>query len=501
LTDVIQSPAPPSTPPPATQTIDAPLHEVAFYDEQNERLAAESDPDSKALKALESMPAEDAAKEATKIQRRRRERAGVADPIVERKYAEPLKLDRDDEDATWEGTNTLRQASKDLSFSRLMDRGSALLNAGLSTQDALAVVNAELAQGKPSEQPFTKIGLTREDGSLVNELADHGPLLGLDENVAFKSPKDAARFVGRFRDEVARQQEALLADLEQREVREQQQAEQAAQEVKRADEAKAAEDKRAQERQQAEATRKQLEQQQAALAWEKTATAEERKLVDVYNSWEQWAAKIPELVSYEALQRTQQTNPARYAEIMKHAQRGKQIQTRAVARSRELYEVRLSRAQQAAAQYQAQATAAREQFNKAEDAKFNEALKRELPAFANGKAKAVLREAAREELRALGLTDEQISYEYDWGSLRSAAGQMLLAKAAVGRLAKNARVEMAEGRAPVPPVLKPGVSRPRGAGDIENVRALERQLASSKGNKSLQIARRLTQARRAAGLV
>lgn len=227
MTDALQTPAPaPSTPPPATQTIDAPLHEVAFYDEQNERLAAESDPDSKALKALESMPAEDAAKEATKIQRRRRERAGVADPIVERKYAEPLKLDRDDEDATWEGTNTLRQASKDLSFSRLMDRGSALLNAGLSTQDALAVVNAELAQGKPSEQPLTKIGLANNDGTLVGQINDtDGPILGLDKGVALKNAREAAQAVGNFREVAAQQQQALLADLQQRETVQQQEAE------------------------------------------------------------------------------------------------------------------------------------------------------------------------------------------------------------------------------------------------------------------------------------
>jgi hypothetical protein len=501
MSDVVQAPTP-STPPPAT--VDAPLHEVAQYEQQNERIAAEANPDRKALERLESLPPEEAAKAATRIQRKRREREGVSDPIIERRYAdEPLTLDRDDEDAVWQGTKTLRQASKDLSFSRLMDRGSALLNAGLSSDAAVAVVNAELAtQGKPTEMPFTKVGLVREDGTLVNELADHdGPILGMDENVAFKNPKDAARFVGNYRDAVAAEQQKLLDELNQRQAVEQQAAEQQQLQAAEAEQAKLDEQKRSQEAQQAEATRKQLEQQQAALAWEKTATAEERKLVDVYNSWEQWAAKIPELVSYEALQRSQQTNPARYAEIMKQARRGKEIQARAIARSKELYEVQQARAMQHAAQYQAQTAAARSQFNDAQDARFEEMLKKELPEFSTGDVRRALNKAAKDELRSYGMTDQQIAHEYDHGQLRSAEAQLMLAKAATHRLIREKRIAMASKRAPIPPVLAPGVSRPRGAGDIENVRALERQLAGAKGRKSLDLAQQLTRAKRAAGML
>jgi hypothetical protein len=513
MTNVIQSPAPaPSTPPPATQTIDAPLHEVAFYDEQNERLAAESDPDSKALKALESMPAEDAAKEATKIQRRRRERAGVADPIVERKYAEPLKLDRDNEEATWEGTRTLRQAAKDLSFSRLMDRGQVLLNAGATSDQALGIINAELAQGKPSEMPLTKVRLVREDGTIVDELADHhGPIMGMDESIAFKNPKDAARFAGNYRDELARQQQALLDELQGRELREQQQVEQAAQEAKQAEEARAAEQKRAQQAKEVEAERAKV----AQLQWEQQATDEEKKLVSIYKSWEDWAARTPEMTDFQKLENTRINDPARFNKILAEARRGKEIQARVAARARELFEVTQARATQYAAQYQAQAVAARQKYNDAEDAKFEEWLAKDsdLSAFSQGNARTALSRAAKEHLRGCGLNDVQIGEAFNFGSYRDVSGrwvpldlrsepaQRTLAQAGFQRLVKQNRIDRASKRAPIPPVQGPGVSRPRGAGDMERVRSLQQQLATAKGRKSLELAHEYTRAKRAAGML
>jgi hypothetical protein len=254
LTDVVQSPAP-STPPP--QTVDAPLFKQQDYTEANERIAAEADPDHKALERLEKLPAEEAARAAARIQRKRREREGVADPIIERKYAEPLKLDRDDENATWQGTKSLDEASKDLSFSRLMDRGSEFLNNGYSPDQAVAAVNAELAFGKPSEQPLSKIGMLREDGSVVQEISDaDGPILGLDPSIAIKNPKDAARFVGRYRDAVAAQQQQLLDEINQREATQQKEAEQQQLQAAEAEHAKLEQQKRAEESKQHEAARR-----------------------------------------------------------------------------------------------------------------------------------------------------------------------------------------------------------------------------------------------------
>jgi len=53
----------------------------------------------------------------------------------------------------------------------------------------------------------------------------------------------------------------------------------------------------------------------------------------------------------------------------------------------------------------------------------------------------------------------------------------------------------------VPQVQTPGTYQPRGAGDIDQVRALERQLDGATGQQALKIAKSLTQARRAAGLL
>jgi hypothetical protein len=249
LTDVVQSPAPaPSTPPPAPQTVDAPLFKQQDYTEANERIAAEADPDHKAFERLESLPAEEAARAAARIQKKRREREGVTDPIVERRYAEPLKLDRDDENATWQGTKSLDEASKDLSFSRLMQRGSEFLNNGYSADQAIAVVNAELAQGKPSEMPLTKVQLVREDGTIAHEITDSdGPILGLDPSIALKNPKDAARFVANYRDAVAAQQQQLLDEINQREAVEQRRAEQEQLQTAEAEHAKLEEQRRAQQ--------------------------------------------------------------------------------------------------------------------------------------------------------------------------------------------------------------------------------------------------------------
>jgi hypothetical protein len=501
LTDVFQSPAPaPSAQPTVPVSVDAPLFEKAEFVEANEKIAADADPDRKAWDRLESLPAEEAALEAVKLRRRRREREGFADPpIAERKYPDALKRDKDGD---WEGTRSLDEASKDLSFSRLMERGSALLNRGFSSDDAVAIVNNDLQYGKPSETPLTKVALVREDGSVAQEIADcDGPILGLDPSIAIKNPREAAKFVANYRDAVAAQQQALLNEIQQREVAQQQQAEQAPQEARQAEQTRAAKQKRAQEQQQAEAARAQLAQQQAALQWERQATDEEKNLVNVYRSWEQWAQKIPELMDFAALEVTRQTKPARYNEIMKQAQRGKQIQAKAVARSQELFELRQGRALQAAAQQQAQAVAARSQYNEAQDTRFEEALKKELPEFATGDARKALNKAAKEELRSYGMTDQQIGREYDYGQLRSAEAQMMLAKAAVHRLVRENRIAVASKRAPLPPVQTPGTARPRGAGDMERVRDLQGQLANARGRKSLDIAQKLTRARRAAGML
>jgi hypothetical protein len=206
-------------------------------------------------------------------------------------------------------------------------------------------------------------------------------------------------------------------------------------------------------------------------------------------------------MDFKKLANTRVANPARYNEIMKHAQRGKQFQEKLIARSKELYELRQGRALLGAVQQHEQATAARSQYNTEQDRRFEQLVAKELPEFSKGNARLALNKAAREELRSYGMSDQQIAREFNHGQLRSAEAQLMLAKAATHRLIRENRIRMASKRAPIPPVLAPGVSRPRGAGDIENVRALERQLAGAKGRKSLDLAQQLTRAKRAAGML
>jgi hypothetical protein len=348
---------------------------------------------------------------------------------------------------------------------------------------------------RTGESPPSKVLTVDDREGLRPPLRDHDRIKA-DQALSLK---DAAREVGNFRRADAAANQQLLADLQQREVQQQEAAESIAQEAKRAEEAKAAEQRRAQEAQQAEAARAQLAQREAQLDWERQASAEEKQLVDAYQTWEQWAQKIPELMSFEALERTRHADPVRYNEIMKHAQRGKQFQAKLIARSKELYELRQGRALLGAVQQHEQATAARSRYNETQDARFEEMVKKD--ELVKSIPREALRKAVRDHLHDMGWTDKQIAHEYNHGSLRDAGTQMTLSHAGALRLIKESRIATASRRASIPPVQAPGVSRPRGAGDIENVRALERQLASAKGNKSLQIARRLTQARRAAGLV
>jgi hypothetical protein len=177
--------------------------------------------------------------------------------------------------------------------------------------------------------------------------------------------------------------------------------------------------------------------------------------------------------------------------------------------------VQQARAMQHAAQYQAQAVAARQKFNDAEDAKFEEWLAKDsdLSVFSQGNARTALTRAVKEHLRECGLNDVQIGDAYNFGSYRDVSGrwipldvrsepaQRTLAQAGFQRLVKQNRIDRASKRAPVPPVQRPGTVRPRGAADIEKIRGLERQLSSAKGMAAVKLAQALTREKRAAGML
>src|SRR5262249_31092686 len=117
--------------------------------------------------------------------------------------------------------------------------------------------------------------------------------------------------------------------------------------------------------------------------------------------------------------------------------------------------------------------------------------------------KAKMHKRANEYLiKTTGLTKEQITREWQNGRWRSAPEQMIIADAIAHEAARESMRELPSKRAPVWPVQRPGNFQPaRGAGDLDQVRALERQLEGATGQQALKLAKALTQARRAAGLL
>jgi hypothetical protein len=126
-------------------------------------------------------------------------------------------------------------------------------------------------------------------------------------------------------------------------------------------------------------------------------------------------------------------------------------------------------------------------------------ISRELPAYKTEAGRKAISEASRNMLKNLGLSDQHIKQVWADGApinLRSAPAQAILAKAAAYDLAVK-RAQAVQ-KAPIPPVQRPGVARPRGAGAAADVATLQTQLANAKGNQSRRLATKLVQAKRAA---
>jgi hypothetical protein len=353
--------------------------------------------------------------------------------------------------------------------------------------------------------PPQKIGVVKTDGygnrELREPLGDHG---SPDEAL---TPRQAAKEQDNFRQELAAQQQALRNEIDGAEARIEAQREQERIEAEgRAEQERIAHEQAESQRQQA------LQQRQAddaerirvaQLEWERGATNEERTLHDNWNKWVEWAKTIPEMVSVEAAQHTIRTNPQRTAQLQQAKAKLDAAQAAIQRRLTELGHTRqLQQYAVATHQTQAQQQAYR-QYSEQEDIKANEMISREIPHWKTEEGRAAISKASRAMLKNLGLTDQHIEQVWDNGApinLRSAPAQAIMAKAAAYDLAV-ARAREAQ-KAGVPPVQRPGVARPRGAGAAENVRALQAQLANAKGgNQSLKIAAQLTRAKRAAGML
>jgi hypothetical protein len=148
------------------------------------------------------------------------------------------------------------------------------------------------------------------------------------------------------------------------------------------------------------------------------------------------------------------------------------------------------------------AQARQQQINKwgeQQDELFNRQLANRHPQLAADPAK--MQRAAKDYLiKTTGLTEKEITQRWRAGQWRSAPEQMILADAVSAHMARENARNLNARRASVPPVQRPGVFQPRGAGDLEQISNLKQQLSEARGDRaSLEIARKLTQAKRAAG--
>jgi hypothetical protein len=182
-------------------------------------------------------------------------------------------------------------------------------------------------------------------------------------------------------------------------------------------------------------------------------------------------------------------DPQRHAKLMMADQMLRERQQRIAA----LAQQRNAREQQEARAAWQQRSAARA----AEDAAFERLAAQHIPNWeqVNGE----LRVQARKTLHAAGLSDDNIRRLWSGDEsidAHSSVLQLILAKAAQWDLATQRAHQIRQ--TPVPPVMKPGTSRPRNDGE-QSVRDLQTALRNAKGREALRIGTALTKARRASG--
>ena len=134
-----------------------------------------------------------------------------------------------------------------------------------------------------------------------------------------------------------------------------------------------------------------------------------------------------------------------------------------------------------------------DQFQKAEDAKFLE----QAPEMADPTKAKAMRDNAARALRDVGFKDQEMAAAWQGKtgiSLRDHRVQLLIRDATLWREAQAKAKQVRQ--APVPPVQRPGTARPAGAANEAEISSLTKQLETATGNRAIDIAVRLQQARR-----
>jgi hypothetical protein len=312
--------------------------------------------------------------------------------------------------------------------------------------------------------------------------------------------RDATREVGNYREAEAKAQQQLLNEFvaaEQQEARAAEAAEQERQQAQPAQqhgEAAAGAHQQPQQQPQQPDERAVLQAQlQAEREWH-ALDSEEKKASQAVRDWLNYARHyFPELASNEAVEHARVNNPARYQQLLAaHNKMAPQIDAW-MQRGRQATEARQVRQHQLSTHQQALLQHKYSEFSKQND----EAFSRVAPEMNDPAQARVLRDAARASLKSVGFHDEELQAAWQGQTgvpLRDHRVQQIIRKAALydQAVARSKEIQ----RAPIPPVQKPGAYRSQGAGSMETVQNLQRQLAEATGDKAIRIAARLTQAQR-----
>jgi hypothetical protein len=434
---------------------------------------------------------------ATAELRKQREQEGEIDDIGKRPITQ-FHYDGHDKEP-----KSLRQATTDISDYRRVRKPDAQLaidHFGGDPAEVLArakdsefirqirpdwtVTEAE-HYSRTGEEPPTKVGLVKDNGQLVRPLTDDQPIGPYD---ALQSRSELKRGVRAFRQAQAEEQQRLISEFTA--TQERQQAAAAAQEQTSPEQPQP----QPQESQQPD-ERQKLQAQLEAERFIRNSSFEEQRAAREIERWQTWAHQnFPELTNENAIRAA---TPARQAQLQ---QAGDQIRRGInswMAHGAAATQARERQEQQVAVHNQALVQHVYKQFADSQDALFA----RQAPEMSNPAKARELCDATLAMLRGVGLADAEVQRAWKGQTgvpLRDARVQMILRKAALWDQAQ-ARVKNVTKAAP-PPVMRPGTYRPSGAGDLETVQRLQRELQGATGDRAVRLGTKLQQARRAAGM-
>ena len=344
-------------------------------------------------------------------------------------------------------------------------------------------------------EPPTKIGIVNDAGKLIRPLPDDQPYTPYN---AFAGRSELKRGVRQFRQAQAEQQQLLLNELAAAQELEQQAAAEQAAPQQQTAAAESAQTATAQQSDPLIAERQQLAVERDAYVRARDGSAAEERAAAQIKAWQDALLRqFPEVGNRDAVEELTRTNPAR-AQQLTHATQKTSEAINGWMRAGAQATLERERAVHDLAVIQhAQARAAWHQYKDAEDSKVSQFA----PELSDPLKASALRQGVRTMLNDIGFGNDELNAAWDGQrgfSVRDARAQRLILDAYRWRQAQAKAKNVT--KAPVPPVMRPGVARPRGGGDLEAVARLERELRTASGDRAVKLATKLHQARRSAGM-